>query len=117
MTLLGLAAGAIERVVDMFGAATFERGDDEADIEAERGLDARDNPAAVGTGSIAPALGRIAGLGIAAQDRQPAGGTVDADRIGGSDNDGVGVQRPVAGQPEPLIDRVGPHHAMISGRP
>ncbi len=80
--VFGLATGAMERVVDMFGVATLELGDDKADIEAERGLDARDNPAI----GCAPALGRIAGLGIAAQHRQPAGGTVDADRIGGSDH-------------------------------
>ena len=46
----------------MFGAATLERGDDDADIEAERsGLDARDNP----TISFAPALCCLVRLGIA----------------------------------------------------
>jgi len=61
-TVLGLSTGAIERVVDMIGAATLERGDDEADIEAERsGLDARDNP----TISFARAVCCVVRLGIA----------------------------------------------------
>ena len=34
--VLSLPAGAVERVVDIFGAATGQRGDDEANIEAER---------------------------------------------------------------------------------
>ena len=52
----GLAAGALERVVDMFGAAPLERGDDEADIEPHcAGLDRCDDTPA----RVAPAFGRI----------------------------------------------------------
>jgi hypothetical protein len=46
---------------------------------------------------VAPAFCRIAGLDLAAQRQQPAGGTVDADRVVGSDDEGVCVQRPVTG--------------------
>ena len=102
--VLRLAAGAIERVVDMFGTTGLERGDDEADIEPHRtGFDAGDDTPAI----VAPALGGITGLGIAAQHRLPACGTIDADCIRGADDDGVGMQRPVAGKPEHVIDLVG----------
>ncbi len=68
--VLGLATGAVERVLDVFGAASLERGNDEADIEAEQsGLDARDNTAAVGIGDVGPAFYRIAGLGVSIRRR------------------------------------------------
>jgi hypothetical protein len=35
--VLGLAALAVEGVVDVFGRASGQTGDDEADVEAERG--------------------------------------------------------------------------------
>ena len=62
--VLGLAARAIEAVVDPFGRAVLEVGDDEADVEAERrGFDAGDGaPLAV------PGFGLVARLGIAAHD-------------------------------------------------
>jgi hypothetical protein len=45
--VLGLAAGAVARVVAMFAAATLERSDNEADIEAERAdVDLGDDPPA-----------------------------------------------------------------------
>lgn len=34
--VLGLAAGAIDHVIEVFGRATVEIGDDEADVEAHR---------------------------------------------------------------------------------
>ncbi len=104
--VLGLAAGAIERVVDEIGAACLERGDDETVIEAERSrLEARYDTAIVSTGDFGPAFCRIAHLGVAAQHRQRTGGTVDADI--GRDDDRIGMQRPVAGKAEHVIHLVG----------
>ena len=62
--VLGLPARAIEGVVNPFGRAVFDVGDDEADVEPERrGFDAGDGaPLAV------PGLGLVAGLGVAAHD-------------------------------------------------
>jgi hypothetical protein len=56
--VLGLAAGAIDRLVDMLGRSGLETGDDEADIEPLRcGLD----PGA-GATLLVPGLGLITGL-------------------------------------------------------
>src|SRR6202041_3332506 len=62
----GLAARAIQAVVDPLGRADIEAGDDEADVEAAHcRLNAGD-----GAPFAIPGLGLVAGLGIAAQNRQ-----------------------------------------------
>jgi len=59
--ILGLAARAIQTVVDPLGRADIEAGDDEADVEAEhRRLNTGD-----GTPFAIPGLCFVAGLGIA----------------------------------------------------
>src|SRR6202165_1222072 len=64
--ILGLAARAIQAVVDPLGRADIEAGDDEADVEAERGrLNTGD-----GAPFAIPGLCLVARLGIAAQSRQ-----------------------------------------------
>ena len=61
--VLGLAAGAINRLVNMLGRSGLETGDDEADIEPLRcGLD----PGA-GATVLVPGLGLITGLCETAQ--------------------------------------------------
>ena len=55
--VLRLTTRAIQAVVDPFGGAAFEIGDDEADIEAERrGFDTRDGAPLAGP---RPALCRV----------------------------------------------------------
>src|SRR5450759_1996486 len=64
--ILSLAARAIQAVVDPLGRADIEAGDDEADVEAElRRLNTGD-----GAPFAIPGLCLVAGLGIAAQNRQ-----------------------------------------------
>ena len=60
--VLGLAASAVERLVDMLGRSRLDAGDDEADVEALRGgLD----PSA-GAALLAPGFRPVPGLGEAA---------------------------------------------------
>ncbi|BBO08420.1 hypothetical protein SG09_77700 [Bradyrhizobium ottawaense] len=64
--ILGLAARAIQAVVDPLGRADIEAGDDETDVEAEhRRLNTGD-----GAAFAIPGLCLMAGLGIATQNRQ-----------------------------------------------
>src|SRR5258708_18180744 len=76
--ILGLAARAIQAVVDPLGRADIEAGDDEADVEAELGrLNTGD-----GAPFAIPGLCLVAGLGIAAQNRQVIDGASRADVVG-----------------------------------
>jgi len=63
---------------------------------------------------VAQAFGRLGGLGIAAQLRQPVLGTVDADRIVGGDRDGIRLKFRVADKPERAFDTFGlsPRHDL-----
>ena len=71
--VFGLAARAVKRVVDMLGRAFGQRGDDVADIHAQRaGLDPGDDAALAG-----PALCAVVRLGIVAQDRILGRGPLD----------------------------------------
>src|SRR6476619_8590779 len=75
--VFGLAARAIQAVVDPLGRADIEAGDDEADVEAERGrLNTGD-----GAPFAIPGLCLVAGLGIAAQNRQVLDGASRADVV------------------------------------
>ena len=76
--ILGLAARAIQAVVDPLGRADIEAGDDEADVEAELGrLNTGD-----GAPFAIPGLCLVAGLCIAAQNRQVLDGASRADVVG-----------------------------------
>src|SRR5712671_4033093 len=76
--VLGLAARAIQAVVDPLGRADIEAGDDEADVEAEhRRLNTGD-----GAPFAIPGLCLVARLGIAAQNRQVLDGASRADIVG-----------------------------------
>jgi hypothetical protein len=76
--ILGLAARAIQAVVDPLGRADIEAGDDEADVEAAH--------CRLNTGEGAPfaipGLVLVAGLGIAAQNRQVLDRASRADVVG-----------------------------------
>src|SRR5258708_37350051 len=76
--ILGLAARAIQTVVDHFARAEMEAGDAEADVEAAHcRLNTGD-----GAPFAIPGLGLVARLGIAAQNRQVLGGASRADVVG-----------------------------------
>ena len=76
--VFGLAARAIQTVVDPLGRAEIEVGDDEADVEAEpSGLNTGD-----GSPFVIPGLGLVACLGIAAQNSQVLDGASRANVIG-----------------------------------
>jgi hypothetical protein len=63
--VLGLAAGAVEGLVDVLGRAGVDAGDDKADVEPLcGGFDAGTD-----TALLVPGLGLVAGLGEAAQGR------------------------------------------------
>ena len=98
--VLGLAPGTVEDVVDVLGRAGNEAGNDEADVEAERGgLDAGTDAPRRG-----PGLGLILRFGIAAQDRRRGERATGADVIGG-DVDGT-VEYSITGQAENEVDGV-----------
>ncbi len=62
--VLGLATRAVEAFVNLLGRAVFERGDDEADVEAEcRRFDAGNSPS-----RAVPRTGLVARPGIIAHD-------------------------------------------------
>src|ERR1700733_3073772 len=98
--ILGLPARAIQAVVDPLGRADIEAGDDEADVEAELGrLNTGD-----GAPFAIPGLCLVAGLGIAAQNRQGLDGASRAGVGGGLVGffgGGVGT-----GQTEDVVDAV-----------
>src|ERR1700677_1611372 len=108
--VLGLSARAIEGVVDPFGRAVFDVGDDEAGVEPERsGFDAGD-----GAPLAAPGFGLVARFGVAAHDglvRQSARGAHRIRRL-------VDFLRQWlrTGQPEDVIDavRFAPIHRLGS---
>ena len=77
--VLGLAPGAVERLVDMLGRSGLDAGDDEADVEAlGGGLDA-------GTGAPVgvPGFRLVARLGKAAQARLLVERAASANVVGG----------------------------------
>jgi hypothetical protein len=77
--VLGLAAGAVDGLIDVLGRTGVEAGDDEADIEPLcGGFDAGTD-----TALLIPGLGLVAGLGEAAQGRFLLERTAGADVIGG----------------------------------
>src|SRR5674476_1311907 len=98
--ILGLAPRAIQAVVDPFGRADIEAGDDEADVEAERGR--------LNTGDRAPfaiaGLCLVARLGIAAQNSQVLDGASCADVV--SDLVDFSGERLGARQTEDVVDAV-----------
>ena len=109
--VFGLTPGAVERVVDPLGTAVLERGDDEADVEAQaRGFDARHDPACV----CSPRLGGIAGLGITAQLNETAQRPVGGAGIGGGDDHRIGMKDGIARQTEDIVDavRLAPRHDL-----
>ena len=79
--VLGLAARAIEGVVDVLGRTGGEAGDDVADVEAEGG--GRD--AGTGAPRLRPGLGPIHRLGIATQHGRLRERTAGADIVGDAD--------------------------------
>src|SRR3954470_6281327 len=98
--ILGLASGAVERLVDMLGRPGLDAGDDEADIEALcGGLDP-----GTGTPVDMPGFRPVACLGEAAQAgllvERPAGTNVVGRRIDQP------VEHSVAGQTEDEVDVV-----------
>src|SRR5689334_6638355 len=106
--VLGLAAGAINRLVNMLGRSGLETGDDEADIEPLLcGLD----PGA-GATVLVPRLGLITGLGETAQAGFMIECAAGADVVGGR-LDGI-VEDRIAGQTEDEIDAVffAPRHHL-----
>lgn len=109
--ILGLAARAIQAVVDPLGRADIEAGDDETDVEAEhRRLNTGDSaPFAI------PGLCLVAGLGIATQNRQVLDGASGADVVG--DLVDFSGERLGAGQTEDVVDAVGlaPRHCLRPG--
>jgi hypothetical protein len=97
--ILGLAARAIQAVVDPLGRADIEAGNDEADVEAELGrLNTGD-----GSPFAIPRLGLVECLGIAAQNSQVLDGASRADVVGDL-VDFSGKVRPV---PQPPGSRIG----------
>src|SRR5512132_4335186 len=109
--ILGLAARAIQAVVDPLGRADIEAGDDETDVEAEhRRLNTGDSaPFAI------PGLCLVARLGIATQNRQVLDGASGADVVG--DLVDFSGERLGAGQTEDVVDAVGlaPRHGLRPG--
>ena len=102
------AAGTIQSVIQPFGVATGDVGDDEADIEAlGRRLDAR------GHASLTvPGLGAVTRLGIAAQRHDLFLRAASSHIIGGLFDQAV--EDFVAGQAEDVIDAIGlaKHHHL-----
>src|SRR6202166_1418306 len=106
--ILGLAARAIQTVVDPLGRADIEAGDDEADVEAEhRRLNTGD-----GAPFAIPGLCLVARLGIAAQNRQVLDGAARADVV--SDLVDFSGERLGTGQTEDVVDAVvlAPRHRL-----
>src|SRR5712671_4119614 len=106
--ILGLAARAIQAVVDPFGRADIEARDDEADVEAELGrLNTGD-----GAPFAIPGLCLVAGLGIAAQNSQVLDGASRADVVG--DLVDFSGERLGTGQTEDVVDAVvlAPRHRL-----
>src|SRR5471030_2915781 len=106
--IFGLAARAIQAVVDPFGRADIKAGDDEADVDAEhRRLNTGD-----GAPFAIPGLGLVAGLGIAAQNSQVLDGASRADVVG--DLVDFSGERLGARQTEDVVDTVvlAPRHRL-----
>src|SRR6202035_1237696 len=106
--ILGLAARAIQAVVDPLGRADIEAGNDEADVEAEhRRLDTGD-----GAPFAIPGLCLVARLGIAAQNSQVLDGAPRADVV--SDLVDFSGERLGPGQTEDVGDAVvlAPRHRL-----
>src|SRR5258707_10081008 len=106
--ILGLAARAIQAVVDPLGRADIEAGDDEADVETEhRRLNTGD-----GAPFAIPGLCLVARLGIAAQNRQVLDGASRADVV--SDLVDFSGERLGTGQTEDVVDAVvlAPRHRL-----
>src|SRR5712672_3893911 len=98
--ILGLAARAIQAVVDPLGRADIEARDDEADVEAELGrLNTGD-----GSPFAIPVLCLVAGLGIAAQNSQVLDGASCADVVG--DLVDFSGERLGTGKAEDVVDAV-----------
>ena len=98
--IFGLAARAIQAVVDPLGRADIETGDDEADVETEHcRLNTSD-----GASFVIPGLCLVARLGIAAQNRQVLDGASRADIVGNL-VDFFG-ERLGTGQTEDVVDAV-----------
>src|SRR6266404_5550920 len=106
--VLGLAAGAVEGLIDMLGRAGVEAGDDKANVEPL----CRRFDAGAGAALALPRLGLVAGLGEAAQGGLLVEGTAGADVVGGR-LDGTSQYR-IAGQTEDEIDAVffAPRHHL-----
>ena len=109
--VLGLAARAIQAVVDPLGRADIEARDDEADVEAQhRRLNTGD-----GAPFAIPGLCLVARLGVAAQNRQVLDGASRADIVGDLvDFSGEWLG---AGQAEDVVDAVvlAPRHGLRPG--
>lgn len=108
---LGLAARAIQAVVDPLGRTDIEAGDDEADVEAEHGrLNTGD-----GAPFAIPGLCLVARLGIAARNSQVLDGASGGDVVG--DLVGFSGERLGGGQTEDVVDAVGlaPRHCLRPG--
>src|SRR6478736_2220421 len=106
--ILGLAARAIQAVVDPLGRADIEACDDEADVEAEhRRLNTGD-----GAPFAIPGPCLVARLGIAAQNRQVLDGASGADVVG--DLVDFSGERLGAGQAKDVVDAVvlAPRHRL-----
>src|SRR5450631_2506522 len=98
--ILGLAARAIQAVVDPLGRADIEAGDDESDVEAEhRRLNTGD-----GAPFAIPGLCLVARLGIATQNRQVLDGASRADVV--SDLVDFSGEWLGTGQTEDVVDTV-----------
>src|SRR4029077_3239051 len=98
--VFGLAARAIQAVVDPIRRADIEAGDDEADVEAElRRLNTGD-----GASFVIPGLCLVARLGIAAQNSQVLDGASRADVVG--DLVDFSGERLGTGQTEDVVDAV-----------
>ncbi len=106
--VLGLAARAVERVVEPFGAAAPQVGHDVADVQSLRaGLDPRRHAPLA-----SPGLGAVAGLGVAAHHHGLSFGATHPDIVGsGLDQP---AQHGVAGQAEDVVHVVGlaPRHHL-----
>src|SRR6188472_370422 len=106
--IFGLAARAIQAVVDPLGRADIEAGDDEADVEAEhRRLNTGD-----GTPFAIPGLCLVARLGIAAQNRQVLDGASRTNIVGNLVD--FSGERLGTGQTEDVVDAVvlAPRHRL-----
>src|SRR6476469_4683512 len=106
--ILGLAARAIQAVVDPLGRADIEAGDDETDVEAEhRRLNTGD-----GASFVIPGLCLVARLGIAAQNSQVLDGESRADVV--SDLVDFSGERLGTGQTEDVVDAIvlAPRHRL-----